>query len=208
MGFARLSPPQGLKWIAVWDRWRQGKVLKRVCGPLLRSYFCCSSFVPLLSGGGGRVFEEIEFFTTQEMKRGALDCAATMKSTVSVLKLIYAPRHAQTACKKGVRGTTVGIGRTFWELPLPHSSSSDDHHFTAEILLPPRFSGSQTSHGIMGHHSLYPSTPQNPLFFAFFSIYLAVHLPSIFICCASLATPLLIPFLEPPLPPILPAQAQ
>lgn len=134
LGFARLSPPQGLERIAVQDGWRQGKVPKRVSGPLLRSYFCCPSFVPFLSGEGGRVFEEIEFFTTQEMKRGALDCAATMKSTVSVLKLIYAPCHAQTACKKAVRGTTVGIGRTFQELPLPHGSSSDDHRFTAQIL--------------------------------------------------------------------------
>lgn len=104
-----------------------------------------SSLVPFLSGEGRGVFEGILVFTSQEMKRRAPDCAATKKSTAAVLKHIYTPTHSQTACKNSVEGTSLGIGRTFRELPPPHSASSDHHHLTVEILLPPRL-GSQMTH--------------------------------------------------------------
>lgn len=38
------------------------------------------------------------------MKRRALDCAATIKSIVSVLKLIYTPTCTQAGCKKNKGG--------------------------------------------------------------------------------------------------------
>lgn len=67
----------------------------------------------------------------------------------------YTPTRAQTACKNSVWGISLGIGRALQELPPPCSSSSDHRHLTVEILLPPRFSGTQTTHWVTEHPSLH-----------------------------------------------------
>lgn len=87
MGFARPSPPQGLELTAVCDRWRQRNFPQKrmwTALPRILLHSAVPHLFPSFQGEGGRVFEEIVVFTSQEMKRRA--------SRLRINKEIHGPR--------------------------------------------------------------------------------------------------------------------
>lgn len=85
MGFARPSPPQGLELTAVCDGWRQRNFpQKRVWTALPRILLHSA-----VQGEGGRVFEEIVVFTSQEMKRRASPTAHRQRNPWSPFLSTY-----------------------------------------------------------------------------------------------------------------------
>lgn len=128
---------------------------KRVRTALLRRLY---TFLPCSTSFRWRwksIWGDFWFFLHHRKWNVELPTVQWQRNPWSLFLSTYTPTRAQTACKNSVWGISLGIGRALQELPPHHSSSSDHRHLTAEILLPPRFSGSQTTHWFTENPSLH-----------------------------------------------------